>query len=395
MSSNPPNEPVVPPERPRRKWLVYLAKMGAGSLVLSIVIHLIFVIIAAIYVVSIVTEQRKVAFAGGGSGDGTGGVASEVRHQVSVARQNTTPIPSALSQKIVVDGAASVALPELPSLSMPSSAVSSSPASSGSLGGGLGTGAGTGAGAGPGTGALRMMPFGLSRAPSSGALAGTLYLMPSAKYKTNLDEVEAFKKWMSAFQSAGWPEGTLASLPKSTKQLYTTQILVPKIPALDAPKAFGIEPQKSLVRFLIRYRGKVSPPRNGRWRFVGFGDDVLIVRVSGKVVLESNRLIKTPANSSKKFYVYPGAGSYDVGEWVQMNATTSYNLEIYMSEEPREGSTTAILLVEEEGATYKKTPEGQPILPPWTLAPDPKVSSGEMTVPTMKDKVPVWVSRGM
>lgn len=402
MSSNLTAEPVTPPPAKKRpRILIYLARVGAGSLFLSIAIHLAFVIIATLYAVSVVGEKRKVAFTGGGAGDGSGGAAAEVRHQVSVARQNTTPVPTALSQKIVVDGAASVALPELPTLAMPASSVSSAAGATGSLGGGLGSGAGTGAGAGPGTGALRMMPFGLSRAPKSGALAGTLYLMSSAQYKANEDEVNAFRKWMRSFSISGWPESHLAGLPKSSNQLFTTQILIPQILALEAPKAFGIDKQKSLVRFFIRYRGKVSPPRSGRWRFVGYGDDILVVRLSGKVILESSApwgKLNIPGLTGwvpKKHYTYSPKVNYTVGDWTQLNGSTSYDIEVCMSEEPRTGDTSAVLLVEEEGATYEKTKDGTPILPPWTLAPDPTVASGKVSVPMQTKDVPVWVARGL
>ena len=397
MSSSPPGE--IPSRKPRPKWLAYLARVGAGSLALSIAIHVGFVGVATFYVVSVVSEQRKVAFTGGGSGDGSGGPAAESRHQVSVARQNATPVPSALSQKLVVEGASAVALPELPALGMPASAVSaSSGGPSGSLGGGLGSGAGTGAGAGPGTGALRMMPFGLLQPPKSGALTGTLYLMPSDQYKNNDAEVAGFKKWMKSFSASNMPSSTLGGLPKSPKQLFTTQILIPQIVALEAPKAFGVDQQKKPVRFLIRYRGKVSPPRNGRWRFVGRGDDILVVRLSGKVVMESAapwEKIDVPGLTGwtpRKFYTYSRL-KYVVGDWTQLNANTAYDLEIYMSEEPREGDTTAVLLVEEEGATYEKTGGDNPVLPPWTLAPDPAVAEGRLTAPILSKDAPVWRSR--
>ena len=406
MSSKLTAEPVTPPATPppakkRPRLLVYLARVGAGSLFLSIAVHVAFVIIAALYVVSIVGEKRKVAFTGGGAGDGSGGAAAEVRHQVSVARQNTTPVPTALSQKIVVDGAASVALPELPTLGMPASAISSSAGATGSLGGGLGSGAGTGSGVGTGTGALRMMPFGLLQAPKSGALVGTLYLMPSDQYKNNKEETAGFQNWIRSTASSGWPESSFAKLPKSPKQLFTTQILIPQIVSLEAPKAFGVDKQKSVVRFLIRYRGKVSPPRNGRWRFVGFGDDILIVRLSSKVVLvSSGPKEKKPVPgmtgwTPHKFYNYGSDINYAVGDWLQLNTSGSYDLEIYMSEEPRSGNTSAILLVEEEGATYEKTAGDAPILPPWTLAPNPVGPSNKMSLPLLTKDAPVWISRGM
>lgn len=387
-------------KKPRPMWLVYLARVGAGSLAVSIAIHVAFIAIATIYVVSVVNEQRKVSFIGEGAGDGSGGAAAETRHQVSVARQNTTPVPSALSPKLVVEGASTVALPELPALSVASSTFSSPSGAAASLGGGLGSGVGTGSGIGPGTGALRMMPFGLLQAPKSGALTGTLYLMPSEQYKTNQEEVDGFKKWLKSVAASGWSDSSFHDLPKSPKQLFSTQILIPRIVALEAPKAFGVNKQKSLVRFFIRYRGKVSPPRTGRWRFVGYGDDILVVRLGGKVVLESSAPWGKRGQpgltgwTPTKFYNYGPKLNYAVGEWIQLNSSGSYDLEISMSEEPREGHTSAILLVEEEGATYEKTSSDQPILPPWTLAPEPAVAAGTLTVPILSKAAPVWISRG-
>ena len=392
--------------RPRRKLLAYLARVGAGSLALSIAIHVGFVAIATFYVVSVVSEQRKVAFTGGGSGDGTGGPAAESRHQVSVARQNATPVPSALSQKLVVEGASSVALPELPALGMPASAVSaSSGGPSGSLGGGLGSGAGTGTGAGPGTGALRMMPFGLLQAPKAGALTGYLYdLKQSRARKPNPDLAKLGPKALAikevtAFIKSGWRGESLAEFFRSPSPLFATQIFVPVMAADEAPKAYGVESVVQPRAWVAHYKGRVSPPLTGVYRFVGAGDDHMAVRLDGRLVIDAGGAIVSGFETDRPAapsYPYAYGGNdwilrqrrgFTVGKRMELRAGQFYDIDIVLSEGPG-GLFCAMLLVEQEGVTYQKVAKGNPILPLFRLADAETATSPN--APAFMPGGPVW-----
>ncbi|MFA6288461.1 MAG: hypothetical protein WC661_13845 [Opitutaceae bacterium] len=361
----------------RNKFVRYIRRMGAGSMLISIIVHVIVIIGATVWVVSSVTPPRKALFKGGDGGT------SEVRRPVKMS--NTQPKLDTLTKRLSVDSPNStVSLPDLPT--NPDSGLSS-PA--------LGTNAGAPGAAGGLKGPL-MPIFGFKEPVKSGSLIGTLFLIPSDQYKTNDAEIEAAKSFFKKLSSGGWSESTLGSLKKSPSLLYNTQIVIPSIVAKEAPKAFGVPPQESLVRFLIRYRAKVTAPRGGRWRFVGYGDDIMVVRINNQVVLEASapwsKLDKPGLTGWKplKIYAYDKSdtGKYFVGSWFQPG-TSAVDMEVYMSEEPRAGDTSAVLLIEEEGAKYEKTSAGLPVLPIWTLAPNPTNPSGKLKIPVATE-APVW-----
>ena len=361
----------------KNKIVRYIKRMGAGSMLISIIVHVVVIIIATVWVVSSVHPQRKAMFKGG---DDAG---STVQHPVKMS--NTQPHLDTLTKRLSVDTPdAAVDLPDFPSLDTGMS----SPA----LDTKLGTAGGRGGLKGP------IMPaFGFKEPPQSGALTGTLYLIPSDHYKTNDAEQEGFKSWLRKFNRDGWPESTLARLKKSPLVLYCYQIAIPKIIAQEAPKAFGVPPQEGMLRYLIRYRGKVSPPRNGKWRFVGFGDDIMIVRINGHVVLEAS----APWGKGKQTgltgwswvktydYTQKSSGHYIVGDWMQLDVAKPVDMEIYLSEECRTGNTSAMLLVEEAGATHATPPGKLPILPFWTLSPNHDTTDNKSSIPVASN-APVW-----
>lgn len=369
----------------KRNFLRYLKGAGAGSMLISLIAHFLILGGATVWIVSEVKPTRKPNFQGGPANS-----APAVSHPVKMS--NTQPNLDTLTQRLTVDTASSdIALPDLPSLGEPG-------APGPSLGGGLG---GLGAGSGIGNLKAPVMPtFGFRDPVAAGSLVGTLYLLPSEQFKTNDDETKGFLAWFDTFKNAGWSDASLGRLKKAAQQLHNTQLVVPSVKASEAPKAFGVPPQDSKVRFFIRYQAKIIPPRSGKWRFVGYGDDLLIVRIDGKVVLESSTWArKNNKNAisgwmSKTDYKYSkhAEDTFAVGDWVQLNSAWPANIEIFLSEEPRTGDVSAVLLVEEEGATYEKTSTALPVLPIWTTAPNPSVASKKFTIPVAKD-APVWKIR--
>jgi len=358
------------------KLVRYIKRMGAGSMLVSIIVHVVIIIGATVWVVSSVQPQRKAQFKGGDNGG------PAVQHPVKMS--NTQPKLDTLTKRLSVDTPNStVALPDLPT--NPDSGLSS-PAITGT------------AGAPGAAGGLKgpLMPiFGFKEPVKSGSLVGTLFLLPSDQYKTNEAEIEGAKAFFKKVSAGGWSESALGSLKKSPAILYNTQIVIPSILAKEAPKAFGVPPQEGQVRFLVRYRAKVAP-RAARWRFVGYGDDIMVVRINNQVVLEAsgpwNKLDKPGLTGWKplKSYVYDKSdtGKYYVGSWFQPG-TSTVDMEVYLSEEPRTGDTSAVLLIEEEGAKYEKTNSGLPILPIWTVAPNPTNPGGKLKIPVASE-APVW-----
>jgi hypothetical protein len=113
----------------QNKFVRYLTRFGAGSMVISIIIHVFILGGATVFVVSSIQPQPKAKFQGGGSSG-----APDVSHPVKMS--NTQPNLESFNQRLTVDSAnADIALPDLPSLG------ETGPGSL-SSGGGLGGGAG-------------------------------------------------------------------------------------------------------------------------------------------------------------------------------------------------------------------------------------------------------------
>ena len=58
------------------------------------------------------------------------------------------------------------------------------------------------------------------------------------------------------------------------------------IPADEGPKAFNVSNTVKPRLWVVLYKGRVSPPESGIYHFVGAGDDVMIARLNGQVVLD-------------------------------------------------------------------------------------------------------------
>lgn len=377
----------------------YLRRLGAGSLLISVIIHLVVIIVATIYVVSSVVEKREAKFQGGGNG-GPSGPPASVTHSVQMAR--TQPTLANLTQRLAVDSPnASVGLPDMPD--MPGLAIGAGPAGTA---GGLG-GPGSGAGFGAGSGSGPVMPlFGFRDARPGGALVGRLYDFkqnPSKEPNPLLNSLGPQKlaiKEVSSFLRANCREETLRQFLRSPNPLYATQIFVPVMSADEAPKAYGVEKYVQPKAWMAHYKGRVSPPKTATYRFVGAGDDLMAVRLDGRLVLDCGGEIGSTFKSDRPEspnYAY----DYQDGEWVkrlrggfvvghrmELRAGLFYDIDILFSEGPG-GKFCAMLLVEEEGATYAKDRGGRPILPVFRVADTPMPPPSPGAPPVMADG-PVW-----
>ncbi len=135
------------------------------------------------------------------------------------------------------------------------------------------------------------------------------------------------------------------------------------------------------------YRGKLQPESNGVYRLAGFYDDVLVVRVNGKLVLEfawtsrNNGANKpTSINSGWVQTDATVAGKHKMrgfqntpltySDWFELRANESVPIEILIGDNGGDGKgaglTGGILLVEKRGETYAKADDGLPLLPLFT-----------------------------
>jgi hypothetical protein len=211
---------------------------------------------------------------------------------------------------------------------------------------------------------------------------------------------------------------------QAPQALYQTKVYIPKMPADEAPKAFQCEKDVQPSRWIVVYRGSVSPQRSGHYRFVGAGDDVLVVRFDGKVVLDhgytsgttgvdiyrnlavfrgeaenkdlERRLRSSLVKPPLVFYQYPTTqnwnseiGGLGVGREFEARSGISYPIEILISEIPG-GLFGASLLVEENGQKYEKASTGAPILPIFRTSETLPEATKADNAPPFDPNGPIW-----
>jgi hypothetical protein len=145
--------------------------------------------------------------------------------------------------------------------------------------------------------------------------------------------------------------------------------------ANGAPKAFGVENVVKPSYWVIHYKGQVVPPADGTYRFVGNFDDLLVVAVNRKVVLEGNRPdTRFPRLGWKEAADKgPKVAANDLakyGDWVDLKANQPVDLDILIGERPG-GQFHGVLLYEKKGEAYPRNAKGQAILPLFQTAESP------------------------
>ena len=417
-------DPHLTPNPPRVSiW----QKLGGGALTFAIIAHAILLVVGAIWIFQVIQEpEKKVNFMpNGGGGGGERSASTQVQQ-----KKRAQITPSTHVKRVFAEGVASnTVLPDPGDSFGEMTALAS--LGGGGLGGFGGTGSGgvfgkdTGAGGGglgvPG-GQGTANPFGMID-PNANALEGTFYDLKQTKNRQSTDMTnEGIKEVISEFVTKGWKDRTLSKYYKAGRTLYQTRLAIPMMKAELAPAAFDCEKEVQPSRWVVVYRGVVTPPKTGRYRFVGAGDDVLVVRFNGKHVFDHGYASGTMGahiSSNKGFFhgtqdndtlkklarrVYPmdlpvkyyeydttkrwnqDIGGLAVGAEFEAVAGRSYPIDILISEIPG-GLFCAALLIEEVGATYKKDSTGAPILPLFRL------DSG-LPAPTKADNAPPFDPEG-
>ncbi len=422
-----PDSKVQTPTAPQQSiW----QKLGAGSLSISLGIHAVLLAIGVIWVIQVVTPEEKTVDFMPKSGGG-GAPASDVKTQ----KQRSQMVQPNLSRTVALGATTGLTLPEPDQLNQMTSlgGVSSGALSAGLGGTGVGGGGGDGFGKGFGSGLLPGMSdgrgtgnlFGMQEANSNG-LAGTLYdLKQTHDLKPSEMSLGEMREKLKDIAKRGFKPRDFAKYYKAPTTLYQTKFLIPSMPADKAPAAFSVEKYVQPRQWFVVYRGNVQAPKSGRFRFVGAGDDVLMVRFNNRLVFDYGytiaatgggpgaisresydkdnnsdairsfkRLSPMPVPSETYQYattptINRALGGLAVGPEFQVKAGSTYPIEILISEIPG-GIFSTSLLIQEEGVTYQKDSGGLPILPLFRLdhsLPDPEMK-GE--APPYDPNGPVW-----
>ncbi len=414
-------------ERPK---VSFWRRLGGGSLTVSILVHAVILVLGLFWILQIIPPEKEKIIDFKPSGGGGGGSPK------LPATKSQNQVMKNAAQRVAAAGAAStISLPEPVANTSLSSLGSLGAAGGGGLGGGgsgggkgegIGQGVGAGMGDGIGMGAAgKMNPFGaLSRTPN--ALIGTFYdLKQTDKRKpTNITNEET-REVIREFVNKGWKETSLSrEYFQAPQKLYQTKIYIPLMQAEGAPAAFNCEKDVQPSRWVIVYRGTVTPPKSGRYRFVGAGDDVLVVRFNNKHVFDhgyyggttgthlsgmvnvltggdndrerQKQLRDSPMKIPVEFYKYPTTNNWNnaigglaVGPSFEAKAGTAYPIEILLSEIPG-GLFCASLMIEETGEKYQKASTDAPILPLFRLDHQPPAITTGDNAPPFDPEGPSW-----
>ena len=369
----PPAENGAEPlARPRRTlW----QRLGGEGLALSVLLHVLLVLIAIVWVVSTVTDgagKKDPNLFATGAGGGAGGPKAK-EYKTKVVPKNVKSLAKTNTRITSKNADSALAISSLPSLSNPllTAGAIGGGASKG-FGGGSGGGIGSGKGAGVGGGRNFVSMFGArGGAGSLDGMIGTFYdikqskdLKPTASM-SGAGAVPAYRKVVQSFIDGGWSTSRFSGFYRAPDQLVSTQLWIPSQGADAAPKAFGVEKEVKPSRWVVHYRCMIEAPSSMPFRFVGSGDDWLIVRWDRKVALDDgyervevggdNRYKDFGQTCTDEFKIdrRPGSlGRLRAGPWIRpvkgqlvafevlMGETPGGVFDMYLAIEPAKSETT-------------------------------------------------------
>jgi hypothetical protein len=188
----------------------------------------------------------------------------------------------------------------------------------------------------------KLLPGTKQRAGTSIADEG-LYGAPGQYTQSTLGNIDVLRR----FFKGQWNESILRDTYYEAKDPLTAfQVFIPSIDAAKAPEAFSVEKEVKPSHWVIHYKGNVIAPRDGKFRFVGKGDNLLAVRFDGKNVFVQSPQRELTASE------FPGV-TFDAkeavakGAWFQVERGKTYPIEILLGKIPQ-GIFSSLLMIEEE-----------------------------------------------
>ncbi len=149
---------------------------------------------------------------------------------------------------------------------------------------------------------------------------------------------------------------------------FATMFQLPLMSAEKAPEAYKVGDVVQPKQWVAYYTGKIAAPETGRYRFWGIGDDVLMVRVKNRLVIDAKyfkgQITDWQSNDENNRKFKPGHGETPmaVGDWFSLSKGKPADIEVLIGERPG-GRCYFRLFIEQKGVDYPTAPDGRPILP--------------------------------
>jgi hypothetical protein len=105
---------------------------------------------------------------------------------------------------------------------------------------------------------------------------------------------------------------------------FATMFQLPAMSAEEAPQAYSVGDVVQPKQWVAYYTGKIAAPETGRYRFWGIGDDVLMVRVKRRLVLDANWYKgqitdwESDDENNRKFKSAPRENTMAIGDWFSL-----------------------------------------------------------------------------
>ena len=286
-----PTEPAGEEVRATRSQRTFWQRLGGEGLTISLIIHLVLILIAAIWVISTVTDSVKKDPDSFSTGQG-GGAAGDKAKQFKTRAQPKNPKSMAKNAARITSksSTATISLPDLPTSSVASlNTGMMGGGSSKGFGGGSGGGIGSGMGVGRGNGRNFVSLFGAKL--GTNGLVGTFYDLKQTQSHRETEcapqsGIGAYREAVRDFFQSGWSPTKFAKYYKAPEPLIAGQLFIPSRSANAAPEAYGVEKEVKPSRWVVHYKGTVEVPQSLPFRFVGTGDDWLLVRWDKKIALD-------------------------------------------------------------------------------------------------------------
>ncbi len=190
-------------------------------------------------------------------------------------------------------------------------------------------------------------------------LTGTFYdLKQTSKGRpTNIDQ-GGFYAALAAF-AKGWNKGRLDEYFQAPKKKYASFFMIPTISSSKVTEAFGVSDSVKAVFWAAYYEGHIAASETGHYRFLGYGDDILLVRANKRLVLDGSFEPYRPAlktnwrSDAENNRRYPiGRERLFIGDWIKLTKGKPVKIEVLLGDVGNISSFQ--LLIEQKGATYKQ-----------------------------------------
>jgi hypothetical protein len=122
-----------------------------------------------------------------------------------------------------------------------------------------------------------------------------------------------------------------------------------------APKSFDVDGKVDPSLWFVHYKGKITAPFTGRFRFIGRADNLIAVRFDGKNVLVNGLGMKVFDGAFPGVKLWPNEKHTSMSDWISVTLGQTYEMEVALSEWG--GQFFAVLFVEEEHP-QKPYPQG-------------------------------------